>query len=97
MTKVIFRKYKDGDVLAIFPEIPGDHNYETCGSYQHIGQHGPCTPFWAIQSTKPCPIPESEPLRTELESIGYELNIIERYRYMHYQKRVKEIKRMECV
>ena len=40
-TKVIFRKLKDGDIIALFPELPGDMNpYHTCESYMHVGQHG---------------------------------------------------------
>lgn len=36
--KVIFRKFKEGDVIALLPEIDCNFGRVTC--YQHIGQHG---------------------------------------------------------
>ena len=40
-TAVIFRKYpniRGGEVIALFPEIPGDYSGYTCSSYVHVGQ-----------------------------------------------------------
>lgn len=36
--KVIFRKFKDGDIIALLPGIPA--NIGRVMSYMHIGQHG---------------------------------------------------------
>lgn len=51
MTKVIFRKFRDGSVIALFPNIPWDNN-GNIASYMHVGQHGGAslllllTPSW---------------------------------------------------
>ena len=77
--KVIFRKWKDtGDVIAIFPEIPGNF-IGHCMSYERVGQHGVCCPPYVIESTKPCTPDEYHSLMVELESIGYRLEVRQRY------------------
>ena len=38
-TKVIFRKFIGGDVIALFPELPGDNSVLNCLNYMHNGQH----------------------------------------------------------
>lgn len=38
---VCFRKFPEGDVIAIFPQI--EERYGMFESYQHFGQHGPCS------------------------------------------------------
>ena len=85
-TKVIFRKWKDtGDIIAIFPELPGDINPITCLSYMTIGQHSACDPYYLIQdATKPVSPKEYLSLANELSRIGYELEIIHRNRYSFY-------------
>ena len=50
-TKVIFRKWPDGDILALFPDIQ-EHSY-FCSSYQHIGQHCSAEYGGCISSTVP--------------------------------------------
>jgi hypothetical protein len=72
MTKVIFRKFKGGEIIALFPAIVGDNNpYATCESYMHIGQHGSAS-VDLILSTKPAKPEEYAPLLNELKSIGYD-------------------------
>ncbi len=40
-TKVIFKRCPEGDVIALFPTLPGTRDpYSTCMSYMHTGQHG---------------------------------------------------------
>ena len=42
-TKVMFRKFKDGEVIAIFPnELYDWINKDLVWSYMHIGQHSAC-------------------------------------------------------
>ena len=73
-TKVIFRKFKDGDIIALFPEEPGTNDPQTCSSYMHIGQH--CVADMAIVPvTKIATADEYAALKEELESIGYNLEI----------------------
>lgn len=68
VTKVVFRKFKDGDIIAVFPEI--SYNYVHIMSYQHVGQHGDCVP-WIASFTKPATPKEYAPLLKELKAIGY--------------------------
>ena len=39
MTKVVFRKWKDGEVIALFPDNTNPYD-GTVMSYMHIGQYG---------------------------------------------------------
>lgn len=71
-TKVIFRKFPDGELIALFPALAADSSPETCLSYQTTGQHG--TASLDLCDELPAPTPEEcEPLRAELKRIGYEL------------------------
>lgn len=86
--KVIYKVFPEGDVIALFPEFPGDMNpYETCESYQHIGQHGAASV--GLASLRPATPTEVDPLRLELESIGYN-NLRQAYRFTRsdLQKRI---------
>lgn len=67
--KVNFRKYRDGQIIALFPEI-GWGKYEVC-SYMHIGQHGSADYTQIIAATKPATKEEYTPLLSELAAIGY--------------------------
>jgi len=75
-TRVVFRKYKEGDILALFPNMKGN-NYRV-GCYQHIGQHGEADYQGCIASTVPATPEEYKDLAAELESIGYNLLIRKR-------------------
>ena len=87
-TKVIFRKYPDGDIIAIFPEEPGDSNKSTCLSYMHMGQHSACDPYLVISETFPASSEEYKDLRNELEvSVGYDLEVYARYTINHVKAR----------
>ena len=72
-TKVIFRKFPEGDVIALFPEEKADNQYH-CASYQHIGQHSPASVALCHQLEKATP-PEFAPLKAELEQLGYDLTV----------------------
>ena len=77
-TKVIFRKFKGGDVIAMFPEIPGSNGRE-CMSYMHTGQHGSADPALVYDDTvKPSP-KETSALRDELRAVGYDIEV--RYKF----------------
>lgn len=71
-TKVIFRTFHTGDVIALFPEIPSDRRAHHCLSYQRIGQHGGASPDLS-HCTRPSTPDEIEPLKSELVRIGYDL------------------------
>lgn len=88
-TKVIFRVFKTGEVIAIFPEELGNSNYWTCNSYMHVGQHGACDPE-IISTTRPASPKEYESLKAELENIGYNLDIKKRYSNDSYKVRIEK-------
>lgn len=74
-TDVIFVKL-DGEILAIFPREVWD-NEGNVASYLHIGQHGACDPEHIFKQPL-ATFSEYEALKTELESIGYNLNVLYR-------------------
>ena len=79
MTKVVFRKWKNGDIIALFPDEPWDQNGYMVTSYMHIGQHGAADYAGVIASTQPAREDEYRDLLAELEQIGYKnLNIVKR-------------------
>jgi hypothetical protein len=81
LTKVIFRAFKrDGEVIALFPEIPADCIGFHCESYMHTGQHGGAYPG-VITGTRLATPDEKAPLMRELESIGYRLEERKRISY----------------
>lgn len=75
---VVFRRYADGSILALFPFIPFTANGE-CTSYQRIGQHGAANYMHCIHDTTEPDgeIQDSEALcelSDELEKAGYQLS-----------------------
>ncbi len=72
--KVIFRKYQ-GEILALFPELPGTNEARTCLCYAHVGQHSSANYHWVIGHSKPAKPDEYKALHAELTGIGYELEI----------------------
>ena len=96
ITKVVFRKFKQGgDILALFPEIPADMNGH-CQSYQHIGQHGAADFYHCIHTlTVPAKPAEYADLKAELEGRGYNLQVIQRASYKDHAARIAELKKMQ--
>lgn len=91
-TKVIFRKFPEGDVIAFFPDLPVTNDPGAMLSYQHIGQHGAA--FYPLD-TKPANSDEYVALYVELESIGYDLEIRKRATYQNYLNRFDVIKNIK--
>ena len=71
--RVIFRKFKDGDVIAWLPDIPA--NPGRCMSYMHIGQHGEGI---YPANTVPATVAEYRSLAEELRQRGYVLRVVSR-------------------
>jgi hypothetical protein len=79
LTKVEFlvneRDPKNPDLFAYFPE----ENYDNAGkfktAYSHVGQHSSASPEYAKES-RPATPEEYADLKAELESIGYNLNVL---------------------
>jgi hypothetical protein len=80
-TKVVFliNETNDNDLMAFFPDEQynnWDLNVKTC--YSHMGQHSASS----IEYAKECRLAtdeESEDLKNELESIGYNLEIVQTF------------------
>jgi len=71
-TRVIFRVFADGEVIALFPHIK--ENNGMIGSYMHVGQHSPADPA-IVNDTKPATPEQYGELFAELQSIGYNLEV----------------------
>ena len=88
VTLVIFRKYKsDGSIIAYFPELAYDVAGYMGMAYQHIGQHSGADYQALLKSCVPASETEYHDLKEELESLGYNLKVIKRERYNHFQTR----------
>lgn len=86
-TKVIFRQFKDGDVIALFPDQPGTNNPSTCSSYMHIGQHSSASVHLA-SFTKAATKRAYGTLLRELGRIGYrDLRVVKRFTRADYYTR----------
>ena len=77
---VMFRKWRDGDIIAILPTLTGTSSPYTCMMYEHVGQHGSGDPQGVIGKTKKATPKEYTPLLRELRRIGYRgLVVYDRY------------------
>lgn len=78
LVTVIFRKFKDNDIIAVFPGIsegPGLHL-----SYMHVGQHGAASRSVVWKNTVPATLQEYRKLAYELEEqVGYKLKPVRRW------------------
>jgi len=83
MDKVIFRKWPDGDVIALFPQIAASVDGCLCESYMHPGQHGVSSPG-IVNRTRPATPKEFIKLKRELRQIGYNPVTVKRFTYKDY-------------
>lgn len=87
MTKVIFRNFRNGEVIALFPQEPATRDGWECMSYMHVGQHGSADPF-VVNHTKPAMPWEYSELYKELKSIGYnDLAVCKKFNRQDYKIR----------
>ena len=90
-TAVIFRTWrKSRTVIALFPFEPATSQGVYCMSYEHVGQHGAADPAIVNGATRKATPAEYEPLKRELESIGYSLEIRERFPRNAYDVRKRK-------
>ena len=74
---VAFRKFEDGEVIAIFPNIypvAKDSKAEVM-CYMHMGQHSMCMEC-LVNELEKASKEEYTPLKKELEMIGYSVNVL---------------------
>lgn len=92
-TKIIFRKFKD-EILALFPELPGTYNPNTCCCYAHVGQHSSVNYDMIIANSKPATPDEYNDLLYELKHyVGYEnIRVMKKASYKSYLIRRESIK-----
>lgn len=87
-TQVVFRRWRDnGDIIALFPEIPSDINGYFCEAYEHVGQHGGADYYGVVQATRPVSVEDAAPLAEELTRIGYNLQPISRASQTAHERR----------
>ena len=67
--RVVFRKWGNGDIIALFPDWPV--RYGQINSYEHVGQHGAASYSEVVRHTKPTSQAEYAALFNELRAIGY--------------------------
>jgi hypothetical protein len=79
-TIVVFRKWNDGSILALFPDERVDYR-GNCGCYAHIGQHSAADYKSCIAASKPAKPSEYAALQRELESPPYNYRLLVRKRY----------------
>jgi hypothetical protein len=87
-TIVIFRKWRNGDVIALFPcDAASVDNPALCNSYEYVGQHGAADCNGVIRRTASAEPSEYVDLFLELTSIGYKLKVYKREQYFMLQQR----------
>ncbi len=104
VTPVIFRRFPKeyvrnavtgkhewigGDVVAIFPTLPGGQSPSECTSYQHVGQHGACDGRGLVYRTHKATPEEYADLKAELEAgpFYYRLTV-----YVRWQQLFDEVR-----
>jgi hypothetical protein len=96
---VIFRKFKDGDLIAFFPTEVDSFSQFECMSYMFIGQHSTAR-VELITELKKCTVEEYTPLFNHLNKIyahnenPVELQIVDRSHRKYYAIRLKKTKEL---
>ena len=92
VTEVVFRKFKDGEVIALFPYNVETYNGDIV-SFMHVGQHGCADYNHVVNKTKLIINPEEyKELKNELENIGYNLKVIRKRNYDKYIQNYRYVK-----
>lgn len=90
-TPVIFRKWKNGEVFALFPTLPHNWRHELCTAYTHVGQHSGavcCQP-----NTKLATPEEYADLLRELGRLGHDsLRVVKRITASMHLERIAATK-----
>ena len=79
LTRVVFRRFKEGEIIALFPYMPWNAHGNAVTSYMHTGQHAAADYACVIAVTRPATAEEYRELLAELTSVGYDnLHILRR-------------------
>lgn len=76
VTRVLFRVWQDS-IIALFPDIVSTFEKHECLSYEHVGQHGTADLAGILQDSRNASESEYKALKTELESRGYVLLVVD--------------------
>lgn len=88
VTPVVVRRWRDtGDLIALFPGLPADHQGVFVDSYMHVGQHAAADYHGVVLATKPVSEDEAAGLIRELQRTGYRLKVIKRAFRKHHNAR----------
>lgn len=71
-TRVVFRRYPDGQIIALFPDIPWSGQRGEVTSYMYLGQHGAADYAGVIAATRQAREDEYGDLLSELQATGYD-------------------------
>ncbi len=85
-----------GEVFALFPDIPGTNDPYTCMAYAIVGEHHSADLRYSIVKSKSVKSTDYKDIATILTRRGYDLEILKRVpSYLKsYETRLKEIKRV---
>lgn len=75
LLKVVFRKFDNGEIIALFPQIKFGCPHYQIMSYMHIGQHCEVDHHAVIEQTTPATEEEYQTLLNEIKSIYHDYNI----------------------
>ena len=78
MDRMVFRKWSEGDIIALMVDYAACRMGYECVSYMHFGQHGGADPRNVVQATRPASESEYAPLLAELTRIGYRPRVLRR-------------------
>lgn len=72
-------------VFAVFPHEVCDKSGNVT-TYQHVGQHSGGDYQHCLTNSRPATEEECKSLKTEMESIGYNINVVKKRNYEKYIK-----------
>lgn len=79
LTRVVFRRFKEAEIIALFPYMPWNAHGNAVSSYMHTGQHAAADYAGVIAVTRLASGEEYRELLAELTSVGYDnLHILRR-------------------
>jgi hypothetical protein len=96
VTPVIFRKFRNGEIIALFPFHAGNNDGYTCQSFIHVGQHGSADPGLVMRMTKPATMDEAWELVVELTSAPYSyppFRVLHRFTDAARRERERQVQR----
>ena len=93
-TDIVFRvdtsKDFKGTVFALFPHEVWDFKGNVT-TYQHVGQHSGADYKYCIQTSRLATENEYNDLKKEMESLGYDINVVTKQNYKLYLKSYYEV------